>query len=129
MQFYKIGISQSDSSVIIGGAQDNGTSLRTSVGENKWRVVWGGDGMDCAIDPINSNNIMVSSQNGNAGRSTDGGKSFRSSITTSTTGESGQWVTPIIYVPGQDVTQGRSICLIDVCAVNIYIAEHLIVSN
>lgn len=100
MQFYKIGISQSDSNVIIGGAQDNGTSLRTSLGENKWRQVWGGDGMDCSIDPINSNNIMVSSQNGNAGRSTDGGKSFRSSITTSTTGESGEWVTPIIYVPG-----------------------------
>ncbi|MFZ9815583.1 MAG: WD40/YVTN/BNR-like repeat-containing protein, partial [Candidatus Kapaibacteriota bacterium] len=47
-QFYRMSISQQRPDVVIGGAQDNGTSYRS--GPNEWKQVWGGDGMDNAID-------------------------------------------------------------------------------
>jgi photosystem II stability/assembly factor-like uncharacterized protein len=98
-QYYRISHSQADPNVIVGGSQDNGTSFRGA--DKIWRQVWGGDGMDCEIDPNDPTNILVSSQNGGTGRSTDGGNSFRSGINSATTGENGEWVTPLVFVPSR----------------------------
>ncbi|PKL84658.1 MAG: hypothetical protein CVV22_11745, partial [Ignavibacteriae bacterium HGW-Ignavibacteriae-1] len=46
-QFYRFGISQTDSNIVIAGAQDNGTKLM--IGTN-WRDVIGGDGMECIVN-------------------------------------------------------------------------------
>lgn len=96
-QFYRMSISQQRSDIVLGGAQDNGSSMRS--GEDAWQQVWGGDGMDNAIDPVNDKYMFVSSQNGNFGRSTNGGTSFSSSINSAITSEEGEWVTPIEFAP------------------------------
>ena len=46
-QMYKLGVSATDSSVVITGLQDNGTKLMAG---GTWNDVIGGDGMECLID-------------------------------------------------------------------------------
>ncbi len=93
-QYYKISQSTSNSTLFLGGAQDNGTHRQ--VGTN-WAQVNGGDGMDNAIDPDNDNIMFASSQNGNFRRSTNGGNNF-SSMNLPPNG-SGNWVTPMLIDP------------------------------
>jgi hypothetical protein len=91
-QYYCIGTSETNGSMIMGGAQDNGTKLYTS---STVAMVYGGDGMECAIDPTNSSIMYACYQSGGLGRSTNGGTSF-TSIAPST---SGAWVTPYMLNP------------------------------
>lgn len=46
-QFYRIGISEIDTNIIIGGTQDNGARIYYY---GNWQEATGGDGMECAID-------------------------------------------------------------------------------
>lgn len=46
-QLYRLGASQTDSSTIIAGLQDNGTKVRY---QEDWYDVIGGDGMECIVD-------------------------------------------------------------------------------
>lgn len=48
-QTYKIGQSATKKNLVINGYQDNGTSTYTGT---EWIAVGGGDGMECAFDPI-----------------------------------------------------------------------------
>lgn len=62
-QFYDIAVAQSNSAVVSGGSQDNGSMYRSSAG------VWDdlaatGDGMNTEIDPNNENIIYWEYQNG-----------------------------------------------------------------
>src|SRR5262249_23444629 len=79
-QFYTIDVSQSDSSRIIGGAQDNGVkrSYRGSGGgdPDNWNEFIGGDGLAVRIDPTNQNNVYGCAQYGSCARSLDGGDSI-----------------------------------------------------
>ncbi|MEJ5245242.1 MAG: T9SS type A sorting domain-containing protein [Bacteroidota bacterium] len=96
-QFYRIGISEADPNLFIGGSQDNGSSL---LKENNWLHVLAGDGMDCAIDPNDARRIYGSLYNGDFRRSTDGGASFTNMINQyQTNGESGAWVSPLVLDP------------------------------
>ena len=70
--FYRLGLSKTDPTLVAVGAQDNGCSLLKSTGWIDWL---GADGMECAIDPVNSNLIYGSSQNGSFYKSTNGGAS------------------------------------------------------
>lgn len=76
-QFYN-GFSNSfqDSTVCIGGLQDNGTIVWD--GALSWNHVFGGDGSWTAIDPNNDNIVFASSQYLNMGRSTNGPAGFSS---------------------------------------------------
>jgi PKD repeat protein len=93
-QLYKLGLSTTTASMVVGGLQDNGT--------NKWngtsvsRVV-GGDGMECFIDRTNNNNIFAALYYGDIRRSTNGGTSFFS-VRPSAAGN-GDWVTPYVQDP------------------------------
>lgn len=91
-QIYKMSQSVQNGNIIATGTQDNGSNLRDPNGS--WKLVWGGDGMDNAIDPQNPSNIYVSSQFGNLGRSLNGGISFSNIMNNGIT-ETGAWVTPI----------------------------------
>jgi photosystem II stability/assembly factor-like uncharacterized protein len=51
--FFDIAISTTDSSVVIGGTQDNGT-LKYHGGDSTWKEILDGDGATVAIDPANA---------------------------------------------------------------------------
>jgi len=90
-QYYKISQSTSDTAVILAGAQDNGSHLRSTT--VNWSEVTGGDGMDNGVDAVNDNLMYTSVYYGDFYKSTNGG-GFFSSINTLSVSGSGNWVTP-----------------------------------
>ena len=75
VQFYNgTSSSQMDNKLFVGGLQDNGTILYD--GSLRWRRISGGDGSWANINPMNDDDIIVSSQFLNIKRSEDSGKSF-----------------------------------------------------
>ncbi len=93
-QFYRIGPSASDASLILAGAQDNGTISKEG---NSWGQVYGGDGMNCLYHPTNSDRYWVATQYGNIARTNNGGNSFTS--WSQGIPETGAWVTPYMLDP------------------------------
>ncbi|MBV6479075.1 MAG: hypothetical protein HGGPFJEG_01836 [Ignavibacteria bacterium] len=93
-QFYAGDIDFSNPSVLMGGAQDNGTNKTTgSVGG--WFSVYGGDGFYCLVDYTNSQRVYASSQNGGLVRSINGGSSF-SGATSGLDLNYTNWMTPYV---------------------------------
>ena len=92
-QFYRSGVSQTNSDLIISGAQDNGTLLMN--GFNFWSAVRGGDGMECAIDPTNPNIMYSTVYYGALSKSNNGGDSWNDIAPAS----DGAWVTPFTLDP------------------------------
>ena len=92
-QVYKIGQDAQAANHIINGYQDNGTAIISSSG---WSTEIGGDGMECAIDPSNSNYIYGSLYYGDIRRSSNGGLFFSTIAEDGVNGinESGAWITP-----------------------------------
>ena len=77
VQFYA-GLSSHPTNALAfyGGAQDNGSSRRTSNSRN-WSQMLGGDGGWTQVDPSNPNRVFAEYQgSGNLFRSTDGGNNF-----------------------------------------------------
>lgn len=100
-QMYRVGIAETDER-IMAGLQDNGSKLRNN--DSNWTDEVGGDGMDCAINPTNSDVLYACIQNGNLRRSTNAGASWtdiRSNIPGSPTGA---WVTPYLLDPSNPST-------------------------
>lgn len=75
---------------IYAGQQDNGT-LKVEPGSRTAQMVLGGDGVDVAVDPEDSNIVFAETQNGAVRSSTDGGRTF----TTESTGVTN----PLFYTP------------------------------
>lgn len=103
-QFYRLGTSEINDTLIFAGAQDNG-SFRL---KGPWQKVYGGDGFEQAVSPVNANIVFSESQYNNIGRSLNGGASY-SSITAGLSGN-GDWNAPflvnntgVLYVGRQDV--------------------------
>lgn len=92
-QFYRIANSQTNATVITGGAQDNGTCARQASGS--WVDGLGADGMEGLVSPTNHLNLWGTSQSGSIYRSTNGGMSYTSLPRPS----AGQWVTPLAIHP------------------------------
>lgn len=104
-QQYKLGVSQSNPDLTLTGWQDNGTSLTdqgTGVSDN----VMGGDGMECAIDPVNDQNMYAEYYYGYIEKSINGGASFFTIVSSGGTGvdEDGDWVTPYVIDPNNPNT-------------------------
>jgi hypothetical protein len=87
-----------DSSIAMGGLQDNGTLKYT--GSPNWTAVWGGDGGWCAIDQASKNTVYAETQYGRIVRSFTGGGSF-SSATTGLPGSQSEWnfIPPFVIAP------------------------------
>ena len=97
-QVYKIGQSATVKDLVINGYQDNGTS--TYLGTN-WKVVYGGDGMECAIDHKDSQYSYATVYYGSIFRIVNNNGSHQ--IAGDGIGginESGAWVTPFILDQG-----------------------------
>ncbi len=90
-QIYRIGASQSDDKVIA-GLQDNGTKMRNNA--NLWSDVVGGDGMECNIDPVNSNIQYGCIQNGVLVRTTNNWGSYIDIRNNIRNNIQGSWITP-----------------------------------
>lgn len=97
-QFYRIGTSKNDPYKIMGGSQDNGTSVYTT---DHWHEWLGADGMECVVDYTNSNIVYGTSQNGHFYKSNNGGD-FGSVGITQPGG--GNWVTPFVIHPTENET-------------------------
>jgi hypothetical protein len=92
-QFYRIASSKTNTTVITGGAQDNGSVAKQASGT--WVDWLGADGMEGLVSPTNHLNLWGTSQNGSLYRSTNGGNSYSGLGRPS----AGQWVTPIAIHP------------------------------
>ncbi len=92
-QFYRIGTSKNDPYKIMGGSQDNGTSVYTT---DHWHEWLGADGMECVINYDNSNIVYGTSQNGHFYKSTNGGNFGNASISQP---GGGNWITPFVIHP------------------------------
>lgn len=100
-QFYKISVSKQTASKIAGGLQDNGGFAYNN---DTWRGYHGGDGMDNAISPLNSNLYYGFIYNGDALYiSNNAGLSLSSGVTGP---ESGNWVTPLVVNSDGEVFSG-----------------------
>jgi PKD repeat protein len=93
-QVYKIGQSATQKNKTVNGYQDNGTS--TYMGDY-WQFILGGDGMECAVDPVDANYSYATIYFGYIAR-------FYQNVNNGTVAEngfhgideSGAWVTPFI---------------------------------
>lgn len=99
-QFYKIGVSQTNSPMISGGSQDNGTSLYTEF--TGWIDWLGADGMETFIDKFRDDRIFGTSQFGKLYVSNNGGMS-RTDLLLPGSGR-GNWVTPLEQDPVNENT-------------------------
>lgn len=93
-QFYRLANSASDPTIIMGGAQDNGTFRWKNT---LWQAVFGGDGMETMIHPSNPNIVYCTIQRGELHKSLDGGNDFGDNIAPA----EGAWVTPFMMEPGE----------------------------
>ncbi|OGU57720.1 MAG: hypothetical protein A2X64_06500 [Ignavibacteria bacterium GWF2_33_9] len=100
-QFYRLSSSDSYPSVIIAGAQDNGSS---GLIDGTWKHLSAGDGMECLVHPTNPQRIYTSIYYGTFYRSNNGGQNYSTIITRKTTGENSGWVTPFVLNPSNPST-------------------------
>ncbi len=99
-QYYRIATAKSSALNIVGGLQDNGGFAYSN---NQWYKYHGGDGMDCAVDPINENTYYGFSQYGGSlnvtynGGATEGG-TITEAPSSETIGDDrgGNWITPLV---------------------------------
>ncbi len=107
-QFYKISVAKQTASKMIGGTQDNGGWAYNSNNASSWSSYHSGDGMDCAINPANNNNYYGYVYNGGTlFISNDSGNSLSGSVA-APTGETGDWVTPLVANSVGDIFSGYS---------------------
>lgn len=97
--FYKLSSSKNATGRISAGAQDNATFYYDG---SSWSTIFGGDGMDNYLDPIDNNMVIGSSQYGGFYVSNDGGFSSIGAFV-NVNGEPGEWVSPVVAdynIPG-----------------------------
>ncbi len=97
-EYYRLATSKSNESMIMAGAQDNGTYLYK---DGNWLSTWGGDGMEAMIDYDNDSIIYATNYSGTLNRSDDGGYTYTQNLETPITNanETGAWVTPYVMHP------------------------------
>lgn len=112
-EYVRMAISTQNENFVMAGAQDNGTS---GILNNTWASMTGGDGMDNAVNPSNSDIVYSSAQYGSVYKSNDGGftsSSFPIIHSAQTgignqlpnyTGEYSYWCAPIAIDPSNPST-------------------------
>lgn len=101
IQFYRIASHPTNENVIIGGAQDNWTSITFDLTSmNPWVTVSDGDGMECFFNYDYPDSIVyASSQYGRLRKSINGGNSFYTIANID-----GWWITPFLIHPTDHLT-------------------------
>ncbi|MDW8075585.1 MAG: T9SS type A sorting domain-containing protein [Bacteroidota bacterium] len=97
LQVYRMSHARgSTNPVVLAGTQDNGTNRRTTTGS--WAMVYGGDGMENAVDWTATSTLYCSIYYGSFYRSTNSGSSW-TNISPSGESSNGAWVTPFHMHP------------------------------
>ncbi|MFC5271408.1 VPS10 domain-containing protein [Adhaeribacter terreus] len=91
--FYRISSSKNSAGRIVAGAQDNATFYFDGT---SWNTIFGGDGMDNYLSPVNNNEIIGSWQYGSFQQSTNNGASYISLIEPGGYFEKGEWTSPLV---------------------------------
>lgn len=97
--FYRVSSSKNNAGRLAAGSQDNATFYYDGTA---WSTIFGGDGMDNYLDPLNNLNILGSSQYGNFYYSNDNGVTGNY-VGSNVNSESCEWVTPVVAdynIPG-----------------------------
>ncbi len=89
--FYRVSSSRNTTGRLMAGAQDNASFYYDG---STWNTIFGGDGMDNYLDPIDDNVVIGSSQYGNFYVSNNAGLSTVWT-TVNVNNEAGEWVSPI----------------------------------
>jgi len=97
-QFYRISCSATNQNMMMGGSQDNGTSV---LNNGTWYEWLGADGMECVIDWSDADIVYGTSQNGSFYKSDNGGN--YGDVNISQPG-SGAWITPFVIDPSNHNT-------------------------
>ncbi|WP_298224258.1 T9SS type A sorting domain-containing protein [Flavobacterium sp.] len=98
-QAYRMAVNPNNANHVYAGFQDNGT-WRTLTGEsNNWNQIYGGDGMQPNVNPMNTNILFAEYQYGAFVRSVDDGGSFGFSDNGVSTTEPRNWDTPYVFDP------------------------------
>ncbi len=107
-QIYRLSVSQTSSSEIIGGLQDDGTKYYSN---GNWTNALGGDGMECIIDFNDLNTQYGCQQNGYVYRTLNHWTSSSAITRNASDGnpingldEIGYWVTPYVIDPNNHLT-------------------------
>jgi photosystem II stability/assembly factor-like uncharacterized protein len=101
IQFYRIASHPNNENIMIGGAQDNWSSITFDLTSMiPWVAVTEYDGMECFFDYDYPDSIVyTASQNGRLWKSTDGGHSFNEIANIN-----GSWITPFFMHPEDYLT-------------------------
>ena len=102
-QYYALATSPADRSLIIGGAQDNGTNIRTGSTSN-YREVIGGDGFGVAAHPTDPKTLYGTVYDSRVFRSIDGFKTFKEITPPFQKGETRPFISPLTMDPKQPAT-------------------------
>ena len=98
-QLYDICVDPHRTERRMGGLQDTGVRWTKTGATFNWGRVWGGDGTQCEFDPVNGNTIYVAAQDGDIGRSIDGGVTFTPSFNGIDPVERANWAVPLTADP------------------------------
>ncbi len=100
-QYYGIAVDPVHRNRLLAGAQDNGTDRRRDVGDDSWDPVLGGDGFECAINPLVPDVVYATVYNTSIYRSTQGGANFRDVSPRYGGSESAPFLTPLTLHPAK----------------------------
>ena len=98
-QVYRMAVNRTNSNQVYAGFQDNGTWRTLTGGYNDWIQIFGGDGMQPAINAQNNDILFVEYQYGIILRSIDDGANFASTDNGISTTEPRNWDTPYVFDP------------------------------
>ncbi len=100
-QYYGIAIDPVHRERVIGGAQDNGTNRRRDIGDDSWDDVLGGDGFECAVNPLVPSIAYATIYNTSIYRSLAGGaaRSFVTATPYFGNDENAPFITPLTMRP------------------------------
>ncbi|MFH0893146.1 MAG: T9SS type A sorting domain-containing protein [Bacteroidota bacterium] len=94
-QFYAMGTNGKNPDIIAAGAQDNGSNILQS---GAWTHIYGADGFEAIVDPVQDGRVFSSWQNGGINRSDDYGDN-QTDISVYTDPVGGAWLTPYCMHP------------------------------
>ncbi|RUL95022.1 MULTISPECIES: WD40/YVTN/BNR-like repeat-containing protein [Micromonospora] len=99
-QFYTVDVAETDPTLKVAGAQDNGCNRGYNGRLGPWNAIGCGDGLQTIIHPENPNIVFGCSQYGACYRSENAGGTPRQNIGTGqTTSQRRNWLTPLLFDP------------------------------